>query len=234
MTETTFSGAAGEVRGYLAVPDGDGPWPGVVVIHEAYGIDDDTRRITDELASKGYLALAVDLFSWGGTARCLMASFRSLSSGKGRAYDDIEAARQALQQRDDCTGRIGVIGFCMGGGFALVAAPRLDFQVASANYGMVPKDAEEALAGACPIIGSYGERDRFLRKHVRRLESALTTLGIDHDVKSYPDASHGFLNKHAHGLPQIVNRISGYGHHGPSAEDAWRRIDAFFAKHLRD
>lgn len=111
--------------------------------------------------------------------------------------------------------------------------PRYHFAVASVNYGEVPADAEEALAGACPIVASYGARDRLMHSHVPRLESALRTLDVPHDVKEYPDAGHSFLNRPNLGPFGPVLKIAGAGYHHPSAEDAWRRILTFFADHLR-
>src|SRR3569623_732546 len=114
------AGGSSDLRGYLATPPGQGPWPGVVVIHEAFGLNDVVRRQADHLAGAGYLALALDLYSDGGAARCLDSTFRALLTGRGKAIADIEAGRSFLKSHDSCTGRIGIIGFCMGGGFALV------------------------------------------------------------------------------------------------------------------
>jgi dienelactone hydrolase len=104
-------------------------------------------------------------------------------------------------------------------------------------YGSVPKDAERFLAGACPIVGSYGAKDRTLRGAADRLERALTTNGVDHDVKEYPDAGHSFLNDHdpadASTLFVLLGKIAGGGYHEPAAEDARRRIAAFFNTHLK-
>lgn len=221
------------LRGYLGTPYGDGPWPGVVVLHEGFGLNDVVRRQADHLAGAGYLALALDLYSDGGAARCLVSTFRALLSGRGKAIADIEAGRTFLQQHADCTGRVGVIGFCMGGGFALVTAGS-GFDVASANYGPLAPKLDEKLRGACPIVASYGGRDPLIPGAGRKLERTLTRLGIEHDLKIYPGVGHSFLNDAPVGpgpTPQVL-RIANAGPKPEAAADAWRRIEAFFAQHL--
>ena len=216
MPDLTYPGSSRELGGYLAIPVGKAPWPGVVVIHDAAGLSDDIREQADRLAAAGYLALRagpvlqaeaalragdavrLPLGRRGGrttTSRRRAAGRARRPLGEGEAYDDIEAARRWLAERDDCTGRIGVIGFCMGGGFALMSAVRSDFDAACVNYGEVPKDASTRLAGACPIVASFGARDVTLRGRAERLQRALDELGIVHDVKEYPDAGHSFLNR---------------------------------------
>src|SRR5205085_2768791 len=133
--DTHFDAPAGQVRAYLAEPATPGPHPSVVVIHELFGLTDDIRAKADRSASRGYVALAPDLFSLGHKALCVLSAFRSLNARKGAHFDALESARRTVADRPDCTGKVGVIGFCMGGGFALLAAPMHPFAAASVNYG---------------------------------------------------------------------------------------------------
>jgi len=229
VTDLTFPVASGTLRGYLATPDGTGPWPGVVVLHEVFGLTDDIKRQADRFADHGYLALAPDLYAWGNTARCLMATLRTMFTGSGRALDDVQGARTFLTDRDDCTGSVGVIGFCMGGGLALLVAPS-GFTAAAPNYGDIPRRPEQQLTGACPIVASYGYKDRRLRGTAGKLDSVLTTLGVEHDVKEYPTAKHGFLFEHTGKTGWTEPVMVQYD--AAAADDAWRRIFAFFDKHV--
>lgn len=235
LTENAAAGGGSRpLRGYLAKPSGAGPWPGVVMVHEIFGLDEVMLRQADRLAKAGFLTLAVDLYSVGGARRCLVSTMRAMMSGKGRAFADIEAGRAWLLNSPDCTGKVGVIGFCMGGGFALLTADT-GFDAASANYGQLPRDLDRALAGACPIVGSYGGSDRTLKGAVANLDAALTNAGVVHDVKEYPGAGHAFLNDAESGPRPLrpLLRVAGMGPEPVAAADAWRRIDAFFDTHLR-
>ena len=114
MANVDIPATQGELQAYLPMPSDSGPWPGVVVIHDAMGMSHDLRRQTDWLASAGYRAAAPDLYRGGRKLACIRKIMRDARQRRGPTFDDIEAVRTWLGARDDCTARVGVIGYCMG------------------------------------------------------------------------------------------------------------------------
>ena len=237
MGDVSIGTPEGDLPAWVETPGGAGPWPGVVLVSDVMGPSDDLRRQAGWLAGEGYLAAAPDLFHWGSRLTCLRSILRETIEKQGRTFRDIEATRQWLLGRPDCTGRIGVLGFCMGGGFALMLAIGGDYDASSVSYGTAKRryQTREALAGACPVVGSYGSKDLITRRSAARLEEHLTDLGIDHDIRVYPGVGHGFMNDHGDSgaFGTFLARVSGTAYDDPATQDARRRIVAFFDRHLR-
>jgi carboxymethylenebutenolidase len=220
-------------EGALALPDeGDPPFPGVVVIHDIYGFSADLQRHCQRFADAGYAAIAPDLYQ-GRRPGCVVKTMTSMATGKGFAYEVIDAARNVLGARDDvAANRIGVAGFCMGGSFALIAAADQSFAVAAPFYGAVPHKASR-LQGLCPTIAQFGGQDTVFVPHAKRLARHLEELGIDHEVHIYEEAGHSFMN-------QLEGRLAPLGRHTPihafynSATEAkaWEKLLDFFARHM--
>ncbi|MFC0042523.1 dienelactone hydrolase family protein [Actinomadura rayongensis] len=234
MTDISIAVDGIERSAYLAVPEGEGPWPAVVVLFELVGANADMRAQADRLAANGYLALLPDLYDGKPWIRCVSRAMREFRAGRGPSFAFLEASRAWLAARADCTGRVGVAGFCLGGGFALLAAAGGAFDAAAVNYGILPGDLEETLSGACPVVANYAGRDRLLKGAAAKLDRTLTVLGVDHDVKEYPDAGHGFLTETpvpALAAP-LVKVTLGVGIGRQFGDEAWERIFAFFGAHL--
>ena len=227
----------GEMRGLLVLPDGpvpEGGWPAVLTIHDIVGFSPDIRRIVRRFADSGYAALAPALYDGAGAPfLCIVRTFRDLGRREGPAFERLESARRFLAERDDLDGgRIGVTGFCMGGGFALFFAARGDVQVCAPYYGEVPGDAD-ALRRLCPVVAGFGERDKPFAEHGRRLEKLLTEIGIPHDVKLYPGVGHSYMNDHGGPLATLGQYTPMHAAYDETAaEDSWRRMLSFFSEHL--
>ncbi|WP_375422818.1 dienelactone hydrolase family protein [uncultured Friedmanniella sp.] len=223
----------GERAAVVVRPTTGEGWPGVVMIHEIWGVDDELRRQADRLAAAGFVVMAPDMFGEGPRLRCMISVFKALRARSGPAFDLIGRARDELRADAQTSDKVGVLGFCMGGGFALLMGSD-GFDASSVNYGMIPEDVSDVLRGSCPVVASYGGRDTQLVKQVPRLQAALVDLGIPHDLEVYPTAGHSFLNQQ-NNAPVLVRPLLRLGHAGPepaAAADAWRRIEAFFGEHL--
>jgi len=208
--------------GYLALPDAPGTHPGVVVIHESYGLTVNIKDIAGRFADRGYAALAVDLFGGRNRAICMARFMTGMLGGSVERFgiSDLKAALTHLSAVPEVdANRVGAIGFCMGGAFAIAWACTDDRLKAIAPfYGANPRPLE-AMKRACPVVGSYPEKD-FTASAGRALDEALETYGITHDIKIYPGAGHSFFNDRSRAYNQ------------PAAEDSWTRVLSFFGEHL--
>jgi len=229
MSSIELDTPAGPIDALVDVPEGQGPWPGVVVVHDAIGYQPDKEAVSARIAAAGYLSITPNLYARGGRARCITKVMRAALTKQGPAIEDLLAARDYLRDRPDSTGVVGIAGFCMGGQFALILSPK-GFSASAPFYGTpLPKNLEETLSGACPIVASFGARDPIGRGAPAKLNKAVAAQGIAADVKVYPNAGHSFANQ----LPaQALLRVTGFGYNEAVAEDAWSRVFDFFETHL--
>jgi carboxymethylenebutenolidase len=207
---------------YLALPEGDGPHAGVVVIHELFGLTDNIRDISRRFASEGYVALAVDLFTDHSRVVCMAQLMGSMLIGREPAsIQDLIASLDYLSALPEVDAeRVGAIGFCMGGGFA-IAWGRRDrrLRAIAPFYGTNPRPVE-AIRRMCPVVGSYPGKD-FTARSGRKLDMHLAGLGVARDIKVYPGVRHSFFN----------DTVKTYD--AGAATDAWQRTLAFFAEHVQ-
>jgi carboxymethylenebutenolidase len=205
--------------------------PGLILVYEAFGLNAEMRRVARDLSDEGWVVLIPDLFDRGLRPICIAKAFRTVMNGAGEALDDLEAARRWLAARPEVDPeRLGVVGFCIGGGFALLLAMSDRYRAAAPFYGPVPP----VMPKSCPVVASYGAEDRRFAGAAERLEEKLTQLGVPHDVKLYPGAGHSFYTRAPGG---IFGMIAPYvaptaGYHEASAKDAHARVVAFFRTHL--
>ena len=223
------------IKAHLARPGDDSPrTPGVLVLHEILGLNADIRCIAGRFAEEGYVALAPDIFDGlGPMPICIVRTIVNVVRGEGLVVEDMLAARDWLADQDGVDGqRIGVAGFCMGGGFALLLASLGDFKVAAPYYGDVAKQGER-YRDICPVVAGYGGRDLVFAKRAERLRSHLGKLGVPHDVKVYEGAGHSYMSKHAKWMMALAPLTPIRACYDEvAAEDSWRRMLAFFHTHL--
>ncbi len=210
--------------GYFAAPAQGDHLPGLVIIHEAFGLNDNIKQITNRFAQAGYATLAVDLFGGRNKVLCMFRFFANMMLLDSLDHEGIRDLKASLTWLEDHprvdTGRLGAVGFCMGGNFAICWAcgdPRL--RVVAPFYGMNPRPLQ-ALERACPVVASYPEND-FSKGAGQKLDSELDQYRIPHDVKIYPDTRHSFFNN-----PRDASEQS-------AANDAWTRMMSFFDEHMR-
>ncbi len=229
VREITFKSGDEEVKGFVAEPAGKGPFPAVVVIQEWWGLNDWIKDNAKRLAEKGYVALAPDLYRGKVTEDPGEAGQLLRGLPRDRALRDLKGAVGALAgmekvQKD----RVGCVGWCMGGGFALELAQNDDrVKACVICYGRVVSDAEKLKPIGAEVLGIFGEDDRGIpAAGVRQFEEALKKAGKKVEaVQIYKGAGHGFMRAKNGANPNPEYREA-------AAKDAWERIDKFFARTL--
>lgn len=231
-------GDQGEIIGaYMARPLGDGPYPGVIVIHEVFGLVEHTKELVRKFAAHGYIAVAPDLYyrEGPGEPEKVSASVRQAGGvADSRVIGDLEGSVNTLRSVATFSGKIGCIGHCSGGRQSLLFACNTRHLAAAVDcYGgrvitdeltpKHPKAVIDMIADLdCPLLGLFGALDANPSpEHVKRLEEELKKHGKDYDFKSYPpDTGHGFFADYRPSYRQ------------ESAVDGWQRIFSFFGRHL--
>jgi len=218
-----FSSNGGQASGYLAIPE-KGTGPGVIVIQEWWGLVNHIKDVCDRFANEGYVALAPDLYHGKATKSPDEAGKLMMALRIDEAEKDLRGAIQYLLSHDATKGtKVGIIGFCMGGALSLYAASK-NAQVGACVvfYGIHPNVKPDLPALQAPVLGIYAERDRSVPPDsVHELERKLKELGKSVEIHIYPDTDHAFFND---------QRLDVYN--PKAAQDAWRRVIQFFAKHL--
>lgn len=220
------------MRLYLSRSEGDGPFPAVVVIQNQDGVGDFIQTMTRRVAEAGYFAVAPELYHREGEPKTPEQTTSIKHSRRDtNVINDIDATIKFLRgcaQAD--TGKLGIVGFCMGGRIAfLMAAASKSFEAAVdfygggvySKWGDRPAPSELAAEVSCPIQGHFGELDKNPpADEMRRLDAELNKLGKEHQFFFYPDAPHGF------------NRQGWDGYRPQADTDSWARTMDFFSKHL--
>src|SRR5262245_14922399 len=219
-----------QIKGFLAEPDGKGPFPAIVVIQEWWGLNDWIKENARRFAEQGYVALAPDLYRGKVTDDPRVAGELRKGLPNDRAVRDLKAAADFLASKDNVNKeRLGSIGWCMGGGYSLqlaLAEPRI--KACAICYGAPVNDPEKLKSLNAAVLGVFGEEDKGIPpQSVREFEAALKKAGKQVEAIHEYKAGHGFMRP-----------ANGPGKDNPEyrereAKDAWQAVDAFFAKTLQ-
>jgi carboxymethylenebutenolidase len=238
--EITVPGAAAAMPAYLAIPDGPGPHPAVLVIEEIFGVNSHIRDVTERVAREGYVALAPDVHHRAAAGQELGYDDAGMQKGmqlipkltREGVSADLDASLKFLRARGEVRGdRIGCMGFCIGGHIAYFAAATTDVRATASFYGggiatFSPGGGQPTVNLTSGITGRivcfFGGQDQMIpRAHVDAIRAELEKHKINHEIVIYPEATHGFF----------CDQRGSF--HQPSRDDAWGRVKKLFADELK-
>lgn len=212
--------------GYIVSPEGEGPFPSVLLIHEWNGLVDRVRQVADAFADEGYVALAADMYGGrtGSSREQNMALMQETQADPKRIIENLDAAVRYLRSRTDVTGKVAAMGWCFGGGVALSFALGGESHEGTAIfYGRLIEDPDVLASIDHPIYGTFAELDGGIPpEQVNRFAEALRAAGVENDIHIYDDVNHGFW--------LWVDRDPDTA--AAPAADAWDRLKAYLQRVL--
>lgn len=218
-----FQSGTETVPGVLERPEGSGPWPGMLVVQEWWGLDSHIRDVAGRFARLGYLTLAPDLYM-GDVAADPEEATQITQKHSAAAPDRLRAAFHALKAHPDCTGKVGAMGYCFGGRMVLhLACYELELKAANIYYGGLMEQYFDRVKDIrAPMLGMFGEEDRGIPvETVKQFDALLDEAGVPHEVSLYPGAAHAFFNDERP------------NYHAQASADAWKRTAEFFERYLK-
>jgi carboxymethylenebutenolidase len=217
----SFPSNGSTAEGYLASP-ASGKGPGVIVIQEWWGLNDNIKQIADRFAAEGYLALAPDLYHGKLTAEPDEAGKMMMSMKMDEAAKDMAGAYDYLKKHGACTGKIGSVGFCLGGGLSLYVSTLRPIDATVIYYGALPGVQPDLSKVAGPVLGHYAQNDGWASPEAAAaLEKQLKDLGKSVEFHQYAGTEHAFFNDTR---PEVYNAAA--------SKQSWERTIAFYKKHL--
>jgi carboxymethylenebutenolidase len=223
MPDVEFEANGGTGTGYFAEPDADSV-PGLVVLHEWWGLDDSMKRMVNRFAEDGFLAISPDLYHGDTTEQPDEAQQKLMAMNMEQAEKEMRGAVQYLLEHPKCNGSVGSVGFCMGGGLSIwAAATNPDIGAAVTYYYVMPHGKPDFSNINGPVLGHFGTEDEFISQDDSKdLQTELQEAGVEATFEFYDGAGHAFANDH--------NRLGTY--EKDHAESAWQKTNDFFKLHL--
>lgn len=217
----SFPSNGSSAEGYLSLP-ASGKGPGLIVIQEWWGLVPHIKQVADRFAAEGYVALAPDLYHGKSTTEPDEAGKMMMAMKMDQAAQDMAGAYDYLKAHSACTGKVGSVGFCMGGGLSLYIATLKPIDACVIYYGVLPGVQPDLSKLRGPVLGHYADHDEWASPAAAQaLEGQIKAAGAQTEFYIYPDTQHAFFND---ARPEIYNAVA--------AQTSWQRTLAFYKKHL--